>query len=489
MGKLLGFLETERELPKDRPEMERVTDFESIHLPWPMECQRRQAARCMECAAPFCHSGMLLGGTPAGCPLGNLIPEWNDLLYHGRLAEAAMRLQRTNPFPEFTSRVCPALCEGACACGVHGQPVTVRQNEYAIMEYAFREGLVYPRTPQAATGKRVAVVGSGPAGLACAQQLYELGHRVTVLERADRIGGLLMYGIPNMKLEKNVVERRIELMRREGIDFHTLCEVGTDFEPPKLKSDFDAAVLCCGAGKARKLNAQGAEGSGVVPAVVYLTAATRNLLAGMETPPQMNARNKHVLVVGGGDTGTDCVGTALRQGCLSVRQLEIMPKLSPERAANNPWPEYPRVLKTDYAQQEAIAKFGKDPRDYLTTVESVLRSADGRVCGVSTVQVEWTVRDGRRVPVPAEGTRQVRPAELVLVAMGFEGPEDALPDALGLQRDARSNVLTSEHQTSLPGVFAAGDMRTGQSLVVRAIADGLEAATACDRYLQTKNDK
>ena len=485
MGKLMGFLEYERCLPPDRDPLERLGDWEEIHESLPVKAQLEQAGRCMYCGVPFCHSGITFKGVPTGCPLGNLIPEWNDLLYRGEWDEAAERLMRTISFPEFTGRVCPALCEGACTCGIHQPTVTIRQNELTLIEHAFESGYLKPRPPKTRTGKRVAVVGSGPAGLAAAARLNRYGHSVTVYERSDRLGGLLMYGIPNMKLDKKIIDRRIDLLKAEGITFVVNAHVGETISAQELLDANDAVVLCCGSGKPRDLNIPGRDGSGVAFAVDYLTAATRHLLdAGYEVPAEWNAKDKHVLIIGGGDTGTDCVGTALRQGCRSVQQLEIMPKPSEDRAPGNPWPEYPRVLKTDYAQQEAISKQGADPRNYLINARLIERDAQGAMQAVLTDQVRW-VKDanGRMSPQTVEGTERRWPADLVLIAMGFIGPEDTLSEAFGLPRDARTNVIADNYRTQRKGVFVAGDMHSGQSLVVRAMNEGQQAAAACHAYL------
>lgn len=484
MGKLFGFLEYGRELPPDRDPLERLNDWNEIHGLLPEEEERRQAARCMGCAVPFCHSGLMIGGLPSGCPLGNLIPEWNDLLYRGEWEAAAQRLLLTNSFPEFTGRVCPAPCEGACTCGIHQPQVTIRQNELSIIENAFAIGAIQPHPPTLRTGRRVAVVGSGPAGLACAGRLNRCGHSVTVLERSDRVGGLLTYGIPNMKLDKRVVMRRVELMRAEGITFRTGCHVGVDMPAEALLDEFDAVVLCLGSGRPRDLDVPGRKGPGVAFALEYLTAATRAVLDGSDgLPDGLDARGKHVIVIGGGDTGTDCVGTALRQGCRSVHQLEIMPRPPLARLPQNPWPEYPRVLKVDYAQQEAIARFGSDPRQYLTQTREILRDERG-VSAVCTEEVRWVKgADGRMTAQAQTGTSKRWPADLVLIAMGFTGPEDTLLQAYGLTQDARGNVLTDNFMTVRRGVFAAGDMHIGQSLVVRAIDEGQRAARACHAYL------
>jgi glutamate synthase (NADPH) small chain len=485
MGKLLGFLEFERLLPADRDPLERIRDWEEIHNALPTKEQKEQAARCMYCGIPFCHSGLMIGGAVSGCPLNNLIPEWNDLLYREQWNAAADRLLRTDSFPEFTGRVCPAPCEGACTCGIHQPPVTIRQNELALIERAFESGHIRPRVPKRRTGKRVAVVGSGPAGLAAANVLNQFGHLVTVYEREDRIGGLLMYGIPNMKLDKKIIGRRVELMEREGVTFVVNANVGVDIPVEELHEKSDAIMLCCGSTKPRDLKVPGREGSGVVFAVDYLTAATKKLLdASADLPDGMNAKGKDVVVIGGGDTGTDCVGTALRQGCASVAQFEIMPEPCAQRADGNPWPEYPRVLKVDYAQEEAIAKYGRDPRNYLLSAREIVRGADGALREVVTERIEW-VRDGngRMSPGPAAGTQKAWKADMIVLAMGFLGPEDTLMKAMELVSDPRSNVAAENFQTSRKGVFVAGDMHSGQSLVVRAISEGQLAAAACNEYL------
>ena len=485
MGKLLGFLEYDRCLPPDRDPLERLTDWEEIHESLPLQTQLEQAGRCMYCGVPFCHSGMNLKGVATGCPLGNLIPEWNDLLYHEEWDAAVERLLRTISFPEFTGRVCPALCEGACTCGIHQPMVTIRQNELTLIEHAFETGYMKPRQPKQRTGKRVAVVGSGPAGLAVAARLNRYGHTVTVYERADRIGGLLMYGIPNMKLDKHVIDRRVNLMREEGIQFVVNAHVGVDTSADELLKENHAVVLCCGSGKPRNLQIPGREGSGVVYAVDYLTTATKHLLdAQRPVPPEMNAKDKHVIIIGGGDTGTDCVGTALRQGCRSVHQLEIMPRPSEERTEQNPWPEYPRTLKTDYAQQEAIAKYGDDPRQYLVNAREIQRDENGAIRAVITDSVRWIKDENGRMRFETiEGSSRTWLADMVLIAMGFTGPEETLVDAYGLPRDARSNVVANGYMTERKGVFVAGDMHSGQSLVVRAMNEGQEAAAACHAYL------
>ena len=485
MGKLLGFLEYERCLPSDRDPLERLNDWNEIHKTLSVEQQKEQAARCMYCAIPFCQSGLMMGGSVSGCPLNNLIPEWNDLLYRDQWNAAADRLLRTDSFPEFTGRVCPAPCEGACTCGIHQPPVTIRQNELMLIEHAYESGHLKPRIPKKRSGKRVAVIGSGPAGLAAADVLNQFGHQVTVFERENRVGGLLMYGIPNMKLDKKVIDRRVDIMQKEGIAFEVNANIGVDKSVQELQKEFDAIVLCCGSTKARDLNVPGREGTGVVFAVDYLTVATKKLLdPSVQLSADMNAKGKDVIVIGGGDTGTDCVGTAMRQGCNTVVQFEIMPEPGKERAASNPWPEYPRVLKIDYAQEEAIAKYGKDPRNYLLSTKEIVRKPDGSIEKVITEQIEWAKNEsGRMVPKPVEGSQKDWKADLILLAMGYLGPEDTLPEALELKRDGRSNVEADCFQTSQSGVFVAGDMHSGQSLVVRAINEGQLAAAACHQYL------
>ena len=475
MGKPTGFLEYERQGNPCQPPLERIRHWNEFHPRLSREERRRQGARCMACGVPFCQSGAVLNGMVSGCPLHNLVPEWNDLLYRGSFGLALERLLKTNDFPEFTGRVCPALCEAACTCGLNGQPVTVRDNELGIIEDAWARGLMKPRPPKIRTGKRVAVVGSGPSGLACADQLNRRGHAVTVFERADRPGGLLMYGIPSMKLEKSVVQRRVELMAAEGISFRTGADVGRDVGAEELRRDFDAVVLCCGAAKPRDLSVPGREGAGVWFAVDFLTAAARALLDGRDGP---SALDRDVVIVGGGDTGNDCVGACIRQGCRSVTQLEMLPKAPERRGDNNPWPEWPRVCKTDYGQEEAIARFGRDPRVYETTVSRLLRDGAGELTGVETVRLGPDRK-------PLAGTEETLPCQLLLIAAGFLGPQDYVPEAFGLASTPRSTVRTAEggYAAGAPGVFAAGDMRRGQSLVVWAIREGRQAAREVDRYL------
>ncbi|MBR4457728.1 MAG: glutamate synthase subunit beta [Clostridia bacterium] len=462
MGKATGFLEYPRAEDPYRGECERLKDFDGLHVPQPESDRRCQAARCMNCGVPFCQSDF-------GCPLHNLIPEWNELTYRGRDREALGRLLQTAPFPEFTGRVCPALCEKACNLADDG--VTNRDNELYLIETAFAKGWITPRIPPVRTGKRAAVIGSGPAGLACADLLNQMGHTVTVIERADRPGGLLMYGIPNMKLPKEVVERRVRLMEAEGVAFLLNTEAG-----PRETEGYDAVVLCGGSRKPRSLRVDHADAEGVCFAVDYLTAATRALLSGAASG--ISAEGKHVVVVGGGDTGNDCVGTALRQGCASVTQLEMMPAPPAARASGNPWPEWPRTLRTDYGQMEAIAVQGKDPRVYETTVKELLTDGQNRLTAAVTVRL-----DADRRPIP--GTEQTLPCGLLLIAAGFVGCEERTAEAFALTADARGRLLPENGSHHLGGrLFSAGDMRTGQSLVVRALADGRAAAREADAFLR-----
>lgn len=492
MGKPTGFMEYQRELPADRAPLERIKDWREFHLHFEREEEnRKQGGRCMECGIPFCQTGKMLPGGASGCPVHNLIPEWNDMIYRGLWKEAYERLRMTNNFPEFTGRVCPAPCEGSCTLGISEPPVTIKLNEVSIIDKAFAEGWVTPQPPAVRTGKKVAVVGSGPAGLACADQLNKAGHSVTVYERADRIGGLLMYGIPNMKLDKQeVVQRRVDLMAAEGIEFVTGVEVGKDISAETLRNDFDAVVLCAGATQPRDLPVEGRNLKGVYFAMEFLAANTKSLLdSNLTDGNYISAQGLDVVVIGGGDTGTDCVGTSIRHGCKSIRQLEIMPRLPDARAPDNPWPEWPRVHKVDYGQEEAAAVFGRDPRDYLVSTKKLVGDANGHVKEVHTVGVRWEQSAGGRMHlIEIPGTEEVLPAQLVLLAMGFTGPEKTLIDALKLETDPRGNVKADygKYATNLPGVFAAGDMRRGQSLVVWAINEGREAARECDRYLMGK---
>ncbi|MSR82403.1 MAG: glutamate synthase subunit beta [Candidatus Latescibacteria bacterium] len=488
MGKPTGFMEYQRELPQDRDPLERVRDWQEFHLHMPEEGLRDQGSRCMDCGVPFCHTGTLISGMASGCPVNNLIPEWNDLVYRGLWREALERLLKTNNFPEFTGRVCPAPCEGSCVLGLNEKPVTIKNIECTIIDKAFDEGWMTPRPPEKRTGKKVAVVGSGPSGLACADQLNRAGHWVTVFERSDRIGGLLMYGIPNMKLDKQkVVQRRVDLMAAEGVRFVTGVEIGKDMPATQLRGEFDAIAMCCGATKGRDLNIEGRQLEGIHMAVRFLHLNTKSVLdSNLADDQYLSAKDKHVIVIGGGDTGTDCVGTSMRHGCKSLTQFEIMARPPDTRQPNNPWPEWPKVYLLDYGQQEAKARFGDDPRQYLINTKKFVGDAQGKVKELHTVQVEWVKGDnGRPFPKEIPGTDKVWPADLVLLAMGFLGPEDAILEQLAVERDERSNAKAQygRFSTNIEGVFAAGDMRRGQSLVVWAINEGRGAARECDRYL------
>lgn len=481
-------MEYERSDSKTKKPDERIQNFNEFHLPFPEEERKLQGARCMECGVPFCQAGLLLGGMVSGCPLLNLIPEWNDLVYRGNTEEALSRLLKTNNFPEFTGRVCPAPCEAACTCAINTLPVTIKENELGIIEAAYEKGLMKANPPEIRTGKKAAVIGSGPAGLACADQLNKRGHSVVVFERDDRAGGLMMYGIPNMKLEKQILERRIKIMKKEGIEFKTGVDVGRNYKASYIKKNFDSVVLACGASSPRDLNIPGRKSGGVLFAVDYLKGVTKSLLdSGFADEAYLNAKNKHVLVVGGGDTGNDCVGTAIRHGAESVLQLEMLPKPPTVRTEHNPWPEWPKILKTDYGQEEAIAIYGQDPRAYQTTVKKLLADESGNVCGAELVKLEQKKDEmtGRLSMIEIKGSEYEVKAELVLIAAGFLGAQDYIADAFGVTLNDRLNVNTGadDYYTTMPGVFTAGDMRRGQSLVVWAIREGREAARAVDEYL------
>ena len=488
MGKPTGFMEYDREETTAVEPKERIKNFNEFHIPLSKEKRREQGARCMDCGVPFCQSGMELMGMTSGCPLHNLVPEWNDLVYEDNLKRAYERLIKTNNFPEFTSRVCPALCEAACTCGHWEDPVTCKANEHGIIENAYEKGYAAAKPPRVRTGKKVAIIGSGPAGLAAADQLNKRGHSVTVFERDDRVGGLLMYGIPNMKLEKWVIDRKINIMKEEGVEFITNANVGKDIKPAKLLKEYDRVILACGAKNPRDIKAPGRDAEGIYFAVDFLKATTKSLLdSELKDNKYISAKGKKVVIIGGGDTGNDCVGTSIRHGAASVIQLEMMPKAPDERAENNPWPEWPRVCKTDYGQEEAIAVFGSDPRIYKTTVKEFVKDADGKLCGLICVKLESKKDEatGRMMMVPVEGSEFALEAELVLIAAGFLGCQSYVSDAFGVELTQRTNVKTApdSYETSEPGVFTAGDMHRGQSLVVWAIREGREAARAVDESL------
>ncbi|CAM4204957.1 glutamate synthase subunit beta [Paenibacillus tarimensis] len=483
-----GFMEYKRELPADRDPLERIKDWEEFHKHFSEDQLRTQGARCMDCGTPFCHTGIEMAGGASGCPVNNLIPEWNNLVYRGLWREALDRLHKTNNFPEFTGRVCPAPCEGSCTVGLIGDSVTIKTIEQAIIDKGFDEGWVVPQPPEVRTGKRVAVVGSGPAGMACAAQLNKAGHSVTVYERADRIGGLLTYGIPTMKLDKKVVQRRVDLLAAEGVEFVTNTEIGKDIAAKELVDSFDAVVLCGGATKARDVSMEGRENKGIYPAMDFLNATIKSYLdSNLEDGNYISAKDKNVIVIGGGDTGTDCVATALRHGCKSVTQFGTHAKAPLERdPITNPWPQFPNVYTLDYAQEEAKAVFGEDPRAFSVLTKKFVGDENGNVTELHTVNIERYVDEtGRKIYKEIPGTEKVWKADLVLIAVGFEGPENTLVEQLGLEQDRRTNVKApyGKYTTNVDKVFAAGDMRRGQSLVVWAINEGREAAREVDKYL------
>ena len=488
MGKNDGFLLYERKNNGDIPPLKRIENFKEFHTYLDDEERRKQAARCMNCGVPMCQSAIKLAGMVTGCPLHNFIPEWNDALYKGQYDMAAWRLLKTSSFPEFTGRVCPALCEKACNCGNGGdikEAVTIHDNELYIIEKAFESGYMKPQIPKVRSDKKIAVIGSGPAGLAVADLLNRRGHNVTVYEREDRIGGLLMYGIPNMKLDKKIIDRRVNLMKAEGVTFITNADVGNTVAADTILNEYDAVALCCGAKKARPLNAPGADAEGVMFAVDFLKSVTKSLVnSNLKDGQFFNPEGKNVIVVGGGDTGNDCTGTSIRLGAASVTQLEMMPCPPAERQPDNPWPQWPKVLKTDYGAEESIEKFGHDPRVYKTTIKEVYQN-EGKVCGVKTVQVEFRMVDGKRTLCEIEGSEKELPCDLILIAAGFLGCEDYTAQAFGTELSARNTVQTENcsYATAVDKVFAAGDMHRGQSLVVWAIAEGRECAREIDEYL------
>jgi len=478
MGKITGFMEYEREKQPYRPVEERVKDWKQVMQPWPVEPLKVQAARCMDCGIPFCHQG---------CPLGNMIPDWNDLVYRDQWADAIKRLHATNNFPEFTGTLCPAPCEGSCVLGINEDPVSIKAVELSIIDKAFENGWIKPEIPEKKTGKKVGIIGSGPAGMAAAQQLARAGHDVTLFERSDRIGGLMRYGIPEFKMEKRRLDRRMEQMEAEGVTFKPNSHIGVDIDANDLKKEFDALILSGGASARRDLPIPGRELKGVYQAMEYLPQSNRVCMG--DTIPEeelINAKDKHVIVIGGGDTGADCIGTAHRQGAASVTSLEIMPKPPKERAQDNPWPQWPRIFRVDYGHGEVTARFGNDPRQFCILSKEFIDDGNGNVAGIKTVKVDWQKDDeGRWQMQEVPGSEQVFQAELVLLAMGFLGPDHYVSDVLDLQYDPRSNYEAQHGRfaTSVPGVFAAGDCRRGQSLVVWAINEGRGAARAIDEFL------
>jgi glutamate synthase (NADPH) small chain len=480
MGKPTGFKEYPRKKVDWRLPIVRVDDFQEIYTEPTEEHLRKQGARCMDCGVPFCQSA-------TGCPIENLIPEWNDLVYNGRWREALERLHKTNNFPEFTGRVCPAPCEGACVLGITNPPVTIKNIECAIIDRGFQEGWVAPEIPSVRSGKSVAIIGSGPAGLAAAAQLNKVGHTVTVYERANRIGGLLMYGIPNMKLDKDVVQRRLDLMAAEGVKFVTNADVGKNVDPKQLMAENHAVLLATGATKPRDLPIPGRQLKGVHFAMEFLTANTSSLLdSHLEDKKYISAKGKRVIVIGGGDTGCDCIGTSMRHGCTKLVNFELLDRPPDSRAPNNPWPQWPRIFRSDYGHEEAEAKFGSDPRTYNILSKEFIDDGQGNVAGIRTVRVQWSIENGKMNMVEMPGSEEVIEADLVLLAMGFLGPEQYVSEILGIETDPRSNYKADHGQfvTSVPGVFAAGDCRRGQSLVVWAINEGRGAARAIDVYLR-----
>ena len=489
MGKPTGFLEYEREEAKATSPKERIKNFNEFHEPLSVDKQKCQAARCMDCGVPFCQNGKVIAGMVSGCPLNNLIPEWNDLLYNGNMEQAYNRLHKTNNFPEFTSRVCPALCEKACTCGLNGDAVSVRANEHLIIENAYEKGYASAKAPHVRTGKKVAVIGSGPSGLAVADQLNKRGHSVTVYERDDRIGGLLMYGIPNMKLEKHIIDRKVNIMKEEGVTFVTNTNVGKDVKAADILKKYDKVVLACGSRHARDINAKGRDAKGIYFAVDFLTSTTKSLLDNgkLVDGTYVSAKDKDVVIIGGGDTGNDCVGTSIRHGAKSVLQLEMMPKAPDERAANNPWPEWPRICKTDYGQEEAIAVFGHDPRVYQTTVKEFLKDKEGNLCKLILVKLEAKKdeKTGRMNMVEIPGSEYEVDCQLVLIAAGFLGSEDYVTKAFKVDTTPRTNIATmpGKYATSVENVFTAGDVHRGQSLVVWAIREGRDCAKEVDESL------
>lgn len=488
MGKPTGFLEYDRKTGKTVDPKARIKNYNEFHLPLSEKEQKCQGARCMDCGVPFCQSGVMIKGMVSGCPINNLIPEWNELVYNGTWQQAYNRLKKTNSFPEFTARVCPAPCEAACTCGLNGDPVSIKENEFAIIERAYESGIAGPTPPKIRTGKKIAIIGSGPAGLAAADQLNKRGHSVTVFEREDRIGGLLMYGIPNMKLEKHIIERKVKIMEEEGITFVTGADVGKTQKTKELLRDFDRIILACGASNPRDLKVPGRDAQGIYFAVDFLKSTTKSLLdSNLQDNLYVSTKGKHVIVIGGGDTGNDCVGTSIRHGCASVTQLEMMPKLPEKRTEDNSWPEWPKVLKTDYGQEESVAVFGKDPRAYQTTVKEFVKDKSGKVVKAVLMNLEQKKdeKTGRISMEPVVGSEKEVPADIVLIAAGFLGAQSYVAESFGVKLNDRSNVETpkGKYRTDVDKVFVAGDMHRGQSLVVWAIREGREVAKEVDKNL------
>ncbi len=487
MGKSTGFIEYSRKNCIREDELKRINHWNEFDTPLTEEERKEQGARCMDCGVPFCQSGIILNNMATGCPLNNLIPEWNNFIYLGKWKLGLERLLKTSNFPEFTSRVCPALCENACTCGLHGNSVSVKANEKYLIEKGFSEGIIKANPPKIRTGKKVAIIGSGPSGLACADFLNRLGHNVTVYEREDHVGGLMMYGIPNMKLEKNIIKRRVDILKEEGIIFKTCVNVGIDISVEELNKEYDAIVITVGASKPRDLKVSGRELNGIYFAVKYLTNNTKRIIgSNFNKGLDILATNKDVIIIGGGDTGTDCVGTAIRQGCKSVNQFEIMGEPLKVRGENNPWPEYAKILKIDYGQEECIAKFGHDPRRYLTSVKEFYGDENGNVKSLKTVDVEWIKnKDGKMVLKEIEGSEKIWNADLVLIAMGFTGVEDYIVKDLGVEINNRGSINANDidYKTSNDKIFVAGDARRGPSLVVWGITEGRNVALSVDKYL------
>lgn len=486
MAKPTGFLEYQRIDNYSIKPQQRILNFDEFHQSLNPSLRKQQGARCMNCGVPFCQSAISIKGTVSGCPLHNLIPEWNDEIYRGNEKQALARLLKTNCFPEFTGRVCPALCEKACVCGLNDDPVTIKDNELYVIETAFKNGLIKANLPSFRTGKKVAIIGSGPAGLTVAYQLNQKGHEVTVYEKEDRLGGLLMYGIPNMKLDKKIIERRIQLMKEEGITFITNKNVGVDLTKEELLLKYDAVVLCCGAKQARDLKVPGRNSKGIYLAVDFLASTTKALLDNTyEKGNYISAKNKHVVVVGGGDTGNDCVATAIRHGCISVTQLEMMPQLPSTRTKEEPWPQWPHINKIDYGQEEGMEIFHQDPRLYKTTVKECI-DEKGHLKAVKIVNIE--IDNGKIIEV--KGSQKIIKADLLLIAAGFIGIDSELKNTFNLQTTVKNTITTKQfsYQTTDDKIFVAGDCCRGQSLVVWAIMEGNECANEVNGYLMKDFD-